>query len=256
MIPRPKTPSQENQLGAMNASQIPRPRSSMSRTSPSSNHRTIMTPSPSSFMASSSPPPSPPHVPKRMLNRKYSSPILNHQSRTMHDSHRLSTQTPPPPSSRRYYDLMEEDEEEDFHHIPGRTDDNDDDDDDDYGDPLYSQHGRQTYIPDAKDPLDVEVAKIINGNPIRIICERGGQSGRYYFGHELNPTPGGGRKLYTCKLMTYANRERRTNGFGIQTASHGGNSGTTRKKVLTRVGGGWIDLEIFLLEHHNLMLSH
>jgi hypothetical protein len=100
----------------------------------------------------------------------------------------------------------------------------------------------------------MEVAKVINGNPIRIQCERGTQPGRYYFGHELNPTPGGGRKVYTCKLMTYANRERRTNGFGVQTAH--GKSTTTRKKVLTRVGGGWIDLEIFLLEHHNLMLSH
>ncbi|ORZ17246.1 hypothetical protein BCR42DRAFT_414233 [Absidia repens] len=218
MIPRPKTPSQDQ--GGMNASQIPRPRSSMLRASPS-----MMAPSPSSFLASSSPPPSPPH--------KFSSPILNHQTRLMNDDHRFFTQTPPPPSSRRYYDFAEEDE--DFF----------DEDDDEEEDSEYS---------DPKDALDVEVAKVINGNPIRIQCERGTQPGRYYFGHELNPTPGGGRKVYTCKLMTYTNRERRTNGFGVQTTH--GKSTTTRKKVLTRVGGGWIDLEIFLLEHHNLMLSH
>ncbi|KAI8343661.1 hypothetical protein BC941DRAFT_509079 [Chlamydoabsidia padenii] len=254
MIPRPKTPSQDlHQQGGINASQIPRPRSSMLRASPS-----MMTPSPSSFLSSSSPPPSPPHVPKRTLNRKYSSPILNQQSRNIHDHNRSFAQTPPPPSSRRHYDLAEEDEEEEdfYNNNRGRGDDNNDNDDDDYEDSIYNQQDRQTYIPDPKDPLDVEVAKIINGNPIRIICERGTQSGRYYFGHELNPTPGGGRRLYTCKLMTYTNRERRTNGFGVQTTSLGGKSGTTRKKVLTRVGGGWIDLEIFLLEHHNLMLSH
>ncbi|CAO3586906.1 unnamed protein product [Absidia cylindrospora] len=243
MIPRPKTPSQDQ--GGMNASQIPRPRSSMLRASPS-----MLAPSPSSFLASSSPPPSPPHVSKRTLNRKYSSPILNHQTRLVNDDHRFFTQTPPPPSSRRYYDFAEEDE--DFF-----DEDDDEEEDSEYsggGRAASNQQDRPIYTPDPKDALDVEVAKIINGNPIRIQCERGTQPGRYYFGHELNPTPGGGRKVYTCKLMTYTNRERRTNGFGVQTTH--GKSTTTRKKVLTRVGGGWIDLEIFLLEHHNLMLSH
>jgi hypothetical protein len=91
------------------------------------------------------------------------------------------------------------------------------------------------YRPDPKDPLDKQVAMIVNRSPIPIQCSKkaGNADGRYYFGNELTPSLGGGKKIYTCKLMTYEN--------------------SGRNKVLIRVGGGWQDLEIFLLEHMNLI---
>ncbi|CAO3622060.1 unnamed protein product [Mucor hiemalis] len=100
------------------------------------------------------------------------------------------------------------------------------------------------YKPNPKDPLDKEIGLIINSSPIPIQCQKaavGQHEGRYYFGNELTPSLGGGKKIYTCKLMTYENNQR--------------NNQTTpkRNKVLIRVGGGWQDLEIFLLEHMNLM---
>ncbi|CAO3618148.1 unnamed protein product [Mucor fragilis] len=92
-----------------------------------------------------------------------------------------------------------------------------------------------SYRPDPKDPLDKQVALIVNRSPIPIQCSKkaGTADGRYYFGNELTPSLGGGKKIYTCKLMTYEN--------------------SGRNKVLIRVGGGWQDLEIFLLEHMNLI---
>ncbi|KAI8876487.1 hypothetical protein K501DRAFT_338065 [Backusella circina FSU 941] len=97
------------------------------------------------------------------------------------------------------------------------------------------------YVPDPKDPLDREIARIINASPITIKCQRAPQGqGRYYFGNELSPSLGGGKKVYTCKLMIYSGRR--------------GNN-TPLNKVLIRVGGGWQDLEIFFLEHMNLMGS-
>lgn len=99
------------------------------------------------------------------------------------------------------------------------------------------------YKPNPKDPLDKEIGLIINSSPIPIQCQKatvGHHEGRYYFGNELTPSLGGGKKIYTCKLMTYEKNQRTNN-----TAK--------RNKVLIRVGGGWQDLEIFLLEHMNLM---
>jgi hypothetical protein len=97
------------------------------------------------------------------------------------------------------------------------------------------------YVPDRKDPLDLEIARIINASPITIKCQRAPQGqGRYYFGNELSPSLGGGKKVYTCKLMTYSGRR---------------SNNTPLNKVLIRVGGGWQDLEIFFLEHMNLMGS-
>jgi hypothetical protein len=91
------------------------------------------------------------------------------------------------------------------------------------------------YKPDPRDALDKEVANIVNRSPIPIQCSKktGHGDGKYYFGNELTPSLGGGKKIYTCKLMTYEN--------------------SGRNKVLIRVGGGWQDLEIFLLEHMNLI---
>ncbi|KAG1372215.1 hypothetical protein G6F61_011248 [Rhizopus arrhizus] len=95
------------------------------------------------------------------------------------------------------------------------------------------------YRADPKDPLDVEVAQIMNASPISIRCQRV-EPGKYYFGNELSLSSMGGKKLYTCKLMTYTDRK-------------GGK--LKNNKVLIRVGGGWQDLEFFLLEHSSLMAS-
>jgi hypothetical protein len=91
----------------------------------------------------------------------------------------------------------------------------------------------QTYRPDPRDALDVEVAVIVNASPITIRCQKA-QPGRYYFGNQASVSSMGGKKLYACKLMTYGDRR------GGQYKSN---------KVLIRVGGGWQDLEFFLLEH-------
>ncbi|KAI8059832.1 hypothetical protein BDF21DRAFT_455878 [Thamnidium elegans] len=95
------------------------------------------------------------------------------------------------------------------------------------------------YHPDPKDPLDIEVGQIVNASPISIKCQKA-QPGRYYFGNELSMSSMGGKKMYTCKLMTYGDRR------GGQFKNN---------KVLIRVGGGWQDLEFFLLEHSSLMAS-
>lgn len=95
------------------------------------------------------------------------------------------------------------------------------------------------YHAEPKDPLDVEVGQIVNASPISIKCQKA-QPGRYYFGNELSMSSMGGKKMYTCKLMTYGDRR------GGQFKNN---------KVLIRVGGGWQDLEFFLLEHSSLMAS-
>ncbi|GAN07619.1 conserved hypothetical protein [Mucor ambiguus] len=50
-----------------------------------------------------------------------------------------------------------------------------------------------TYRPDPKDPLDKQVALIVNRSPIPIQCSKkaGTADGRYYFGNELTPSLGG-----------------------------------------------------------------
>ncbi|RIA91501.1 hypothetical protein C1645_767364 [Glomus cerebriforme] len=79
------------------------------------------------------------------------------------------------------------------------------------------------YIPLKNDALDVEVAKVVNSSPLSVKVERAGGD-KYYFGNE-----GGGRdrKIYLCRLMNYA----------------------SSKKVMVRVGGGWKDLDMFLLDY-------
>ncbi|KAI8093412.1 uncharacterized protein BX664DRAFT_260054 [Halteromyces radiatus] len=101
------------------------------------------------------------------------------------------------------------------------------------------------YTGDPRDPLDMEVATILNSSPIAMQCQRSPQGGgKYYFGNELNPTLGGGKKLYTCKLINYSGRSsRRTHNNGDHVSM------VTRNKVLVRVGGGWTELPQFLLDH-------
>lgn len=113
-----------------------------------------------------------------------------------------------------------------------------------YDSDIFSNKNKResVYRPNTRDALDVEVARIVNACPIRIKCQKGSSNGQYYFGNDLNL---GGRKLYTCKLMNYADRE---NSRRPSTCSK-------ENKVLVRVGGGWQDLEMFLLEHSNLMAA-
>ncbi|GBB91466.1 hypothetical protein RclHR1_18790001 [Rhizophagus clarus] len=60
------------------------------------------------------------------------------------------------------------------------------------------------YTPLKNDPLDVEVAKVVNSSPLSVKVERAG-SDKYYFGNE-----GGGRdrKIYLCRLMNYASSKK------------------------------------------------
>ncbi|KAF7727339.1 hypothetical protein EC973_007648 [Apophysomyces ossiformis] len=253
MIPRPKTPSSSEKGGIIRASSpslIPRPRSSMLHAPPvpplpsnvgqnnmllqvvSSNDSSDDSHFFSNFLTVPySPPATSPNAKAssaRFLRKKHSTPALMQRTGS-------PSRVPPIPqrtAARHHGGYYSEDDERGVDssamHIA-------------FNDYL-------SYLPDPKDPLDVEVANIVNASPIAIKCQKGPHGdGRYYFGNELNPSLGGGKKMYACKLMSYADRERRT------TATAGNK--VARNKVLVRVGGGWQDLEMFLLEHASLMTS-
>eukprot|EP00833_Pecoramyces_ruminatium_P014605 jgi/Orpsp1_1/1188637/evm.model.d7180000066225.1 len=76
------------------------------------------------------------------------------------------------------------------------------------------------YIPNPKDKLDVEVARIVNKCPKSIKVTKADGEGKYWFG-EVIP------KLCYCRYLR---------------------SGL----IMVRVGGGWQELGKFLLEHSNL----
>ncbi|KAF7728572.1 hypothetical protein EC973_005976 [Apophysomyces ossiformis] len=253
LIPRPKTPSNGGDGGGyMRAASpcfIPRPRSSMARLPTATRQQgssmlhVVSSDSDDSYPTNNSflSVPDSSHRPsnavqgRRTLHKKYSTPALRQRSQSPFLANQVPmAQTPPPQRQRRGGSFSSEDEDsEEQLQIAFR----------DY--PLY--------VADPKDPLDVEVANIVNGSPISIKCQKGPHGpGRYYFGNELNPSLGGGKKLYTCKLMDYTDRDARRGGGG---ATATGGAKVARKKVLVRVGGGWQDLEIFLLEHANLMTS-
>ncbi|KAM6497131.1 hypothetical protein JOM56_007604 [Amanita muscaria] len=94
-------------------------------------------------------------------------------------------------------------------------------------------------VGNVKDPLDVEVATIVNSIPHGLLVERidpplkkipkDGEEikAQYAFSNAL------GRKIITCRLTTM---------------TRSGKSGdTTTKKVMCRVGGGWQDLSHYIL---------
>ncbi|KAG2128580.1 hypothetical protein DEU56DRAFT_819071 [Suillus clintonianus] len=96
------------------------------------------------------------------------------------------------------------------------------------------------YVPASdKDPLDVEVAVIVNAIPHGLLIERvdpplkappkEGEEIRasYAFSNSLS------RKVVTCKLTTLTRS--------------GARGGGTSKKVMCRVGGGWQDLQLYML---------
>ncbi|KAI8147726.1 hypothetical protein BJV82DRAFT_574925 [Fennellomyces sp. T-0311] len=208
LIPRPKTPSRA-------ASPTPRPRSSMAHNPPKSQPQ-----QPSGEQQ------------RRILRKKQSMPALMHRSGTP-QARLLHARTPSPQyGHRRGSNQTFSDEDDDY-------------DSNDFLTPSLPWRKQQApveehpaYKPDPKDPLDVEVANIVNASPIAIKCQKGPNgSGRYYFGSELSPSVGGGKKLYTCKLMSYTGGRRRHT------------EKAARNKVLVRVGGGWQDLELFLLHY-------
>ncbi|KAI0073529.1 hypothetical protein K474DRAFT_1603230 [Panus rudis PR-1116 ss-1] len=107
--------------------------------------------------------------------------------------------------------------------------------------PSESNAGRplHLYVPaNSKDPLDAEVAKVVNNIPHALLIERvdpplrtipkEGEEVRaqYAVSNALS------RKVITCKLTTL---------------SRGGSRGTSTKKVMCRVGGGWQDLHLYIL---------
>ncbi|KAG2338594.1 hypothetical protein BDR05DRAFT_969029 [Suillus weaverae] len=96
------------------------------------------------------------------------------------------------------------------------------------------------YVPASdKDPLDVEVAAIVNAIPHGLLIERvdpplkappkEGEEIRasYAFSNSLS------RKVVTCKLTTLTRS--------------GARGGGMSKKVMCRVGGGWQDLQLYML---------
>jgi len=102
------------------------------------------------------------------------------------------------------------------------------------------------YVPNMIDPLDVEVAKTVNGiahgfliervtPPLRSVpkAEAGTgeeQKAQYAISNSL------GRKVINCRLVVI----RRSGAKGSEGLS---------KKVMCRVGGGWLDLHMYLLNH-------
>ena len=101
------------------------------------------------------------------------------------------------------------------------------------------------YTPNSIDPLDVQVGKIYNEHGLGIGIERidppltrkphpeavSNMEAQYAFETSHN------RKIVNCKLLEIkATRRGQINGEG------------DRKKVMVRVGGGWKDLNNYLVE--------
>ncbi|KAF9435478.1 hypothetical protein BGZ76_006220 [Entomortierella beljakovae] len=151
-------------------------------------------------------------------------------------------------------------------------------------DKMNIQHDEaELYTPSRGDELDEEFAKVVNSSPIQIQIRKLGE-GKYYFGGRVDVQNGSlmGGKMVLCRLMEYGRTAEDDSGV----SSGGSHSGTddglhppnhnTRsqighrnpagslaalqardgkkrpRKVLVRVGGGWQDLDIFLLDHSSL----
>lgn len=108
--------------------------------------------------------------------------------------------------------------------------------------PSLDQNPSPTYIPVKTDPLDVEVAKCVNGFPHGFLVERIDPPLR------SAPRPGEevraqyavsnalARKVVTCRLVVIG---RLKSGTSADSAD--------ARKVMCRVGGGWLDLQMYLL---------
>ena len=103
-----------------------------------------------------------------------------------------------------------------------------------------------TYVPaSSKDPLDMEVARVVNSTPHTLLVERvdpplrtapkEGDEVRAQYALS-NPLS---RKVITCKLTTLTRPGARGSG----------QEPTMTKKVMCRVGGGWQDLQVYIQNH-------
>ncbi|KAG0302557.1 hypothetical protein BGZ98_007400 [Dissophora globulifera] len=133
---------------------------------------------------------------------------------------------------------------------------------------------QELYIPVRGDELDEEFAKVVNASPIQIQIRRLGE-GKYYFGGRVdkqgNALTGG--KTVLCRLMEYGRDDGSGSSYdgtddglhpqpahskagarrSVGSAPGDDHAGKRRpRKVLVRVGGGFQDLDIFLLDHSNL----
>ncbi|KAL1917814.1 uncharacterized protein VTP21DRAFT_3648 [Calcarisporiella thermophila] len=103
---------------------------------------------------------------------------------------------------------------------------------------VHSHPNRAPYSPDPRDPLDQAVARILSQSLVQVQCLRIASSpdetGRYKFGT--------GRETYLCRLARF----KRGNGGKHEANALGGDKGGAR--VLVRVGDGWRDLELFLMD--------
>ena len=110
--------------------------------------------------------------------------------------------------------------------------------------PTFDQNPVHEYVPgNYKDPLDVEVANVVNSiahgllvervdPPLRVIPREGVEiRAQYAFSNSLS------RKVVTCRLTTMTRSGTRSNG-----------DATTTKKVMCRVGGGkWCFVFLYML---------
>jgi hypothetical protein len=75
----------------------------------------------------------------------------------------------------------------------------------------HTTYNKTIYIPDPKNPLDVELSHIVNASPHRVTVKMiPGEVGKYWFGDE-NP------RLVYCRILP-------------------------SQMVMVRVGGGWVEL--------------
>lgn len=141
----------------------------------------------------------------------------------------------------------------------------------------------EPYIPIRGDELDEEFARVVNASPIQMKVQRLSE-GKYYFGGRLQEQGSGmtlvGGKLVLCRLMVYgrlageddsgvssggshsgtddglhvpsSGRPKSSMGRRSGTSTPSGDDQKKPNKVLVRVGGGWQDLDIFLLDHSSL----
>lgn len=96
------------------------------------------------------------------------------------------------------------------------------------------------YEPTRWDPLDVEVAKVVNSQPLGILLVRVDPPIKK--GEVLTPKNGNG----LMARYTFSSR----GGYETNTKpvmSKLVDRGNGRRKVLVKIGGGWMDLELFLL---------
>jgi len=109
--------------------------------------------------------------------------------------------------------------------------------------PSLEQEPVQPYVPgNPKDPLDVQIAQVVNSLPHGFLIERVDPP------MKRAPPPGEeikaqyavsnslGRKVLTCRLVVINRAAPQTLAGHVPT-----------KKVMCRVGGGWQDLEMYLL---------